>query len=74
MTGLLETLAPYRRAIAAALVAALTTPATLVDGRLTVADVLTIAAAAVAAGVGVYAVPNRPPVRHPQPPTAERTD
>lgn len=72
MTALLEAIAPYRKAIAAALVAALTTAATLVDGGLTVAEILTIAAAAVAAGGGVYAVPNAPRARQPR--HAERTD
>lgn len=57
---MIDALSPYRKAIAAAIVAALTTAVPLLDGGLTLADVLTVLAAAVAAGGGVYAVPNKP--------------
>lgn len=65
----LHLLAPYRKAIVAALVTALTTTIPLLDGGLTAAEVLTILAATLAGSGAVYAVPNAPSASHAQPAT-----
>lgn len=54
----------YAKAFTAALIAALTTAAAQVDDGLTTGEVLGIAAAALTAGAGVFAVPNRPQRAH----------
>ena len=55
---LLRALAPYRKAILTAVLLGVVAAIPLVNDGVTAADVLTILAAALGGGGGVYAIPN----------------